>query len=333
MTRMRRISRRTCVTGLLTGSALAAPALRTHAADAIQLKFATADTMQDTSYSVAQHFATEVAQRTSGKYQMQLFVNGALGTALNLANSLQTGILDCAILTSGFLESFVPTVQVVDLPFLFKDSDAAARVLDGAVGRQLFADMETKGFIGLEWGWYGWRQMETRERAVHSPDDLHGLKMRIQPGPVFAAMFKAVGAIPVALDGTEVYLALSQKTVDGLEFPLPTSVTFKVYEVCKYVAMTNHIYNAGALMVSKQRWTQMTEADRTAFREAGKTVLPYWRETIAKASDNATGFLQQHGMQITNVDYAPFRQKMEPVFTEFRPKYQKLFDAIMAQQS
>ena len=124
-----------------------------------------------------------------------------------------------------------------------------------------------------------------------------------------------------------------QKTVDGLEFPLPTSVTFKVYEVCKYVAMTNHIYNAGALMVSKQRWTQMTEADRTAFREAGKTVLPYWRETIAKASDNATGFLRQHGMQITNVDYAPFRQKMEPVFTEFRPKYQKLFDAIMAQQS
>jgi tripartite ATP-independent transporter DctP family solute receptor len=333
MTTMRPITRRSCVTGLLTGTALAAPALRTRAADAIQLKLATADTMQDTSYSVAQHFAAEVAQRTSGKYQMQLFVNGALGTALNLANSLQTGILDCAILTSGFLESFVPTVQVVDLPFLFKDSDSAARVLDGAVGRQLFADMEAKGFIGLEWGWYGWRQMETRDRAVHGPDDLHGLKMRIQPGPVFAAMFKAVGAIPVALDGTEVYLALSQKTVDGLEFPLPTAVTFKVYEVCKYVAMTNHIYNTAALMVGKPRWMQMTEADRTAFREAGKAVLPYWRETIAKAADNATGFLQQHGMQITNVDYAPFRQKMEPVFTEFRPKYQKLFDAIMAQQS
>jgi tripartite ATP-independent transporter DctP family solute receptor len=264
---------------------------------------------------------------------MQLFVNGALGTALNLANSLQTGILDCAILTAGFLESFVPTVQVIDLPFLFKDSAAAARVLDGTVGRGLFSDMEAKGIIGLEWGWYGWRQMETRDRVVHSPDDLRGLKMRIQPGPIFAAMFKAVGAIPVALDGTEVYLALSQKTVDGLEFPLPTSVTFKVYEVCKYVAMTNHIYNAGALMVSKLRWTQMTEADRTAFREAGKAVLPYWRETIAKAADNASGFLQQHGMQITAVDYAPFQKKMEPVFAEFRPKYQKLFDAVMAEQS
>jgi len=332
MIRTGRITRRR-FSGAVAGLALAAPALRTRAADPIQLKFATADTMQDTSYSVSQLFADDIAKRTGGKYRMQIFVNGALGTALNLANSLQTGILDGAILTSGFLESFVPTVQVVDLPFIFKDSDSAARILDGPIGRSLFTDMEAKGFVGLEWGWYGWRQMQTRDRAVHTPDDLRGLKMRIQPGPVFAAMFKAVGAIPVALDGTEVYLALSQKTVDGLEFPLPTSVTFKVYEVCKYVAMTNHIYNAGALMISKSRWTQMTEADRTAFREAAKGVLPYWREAIAKAADGAAGFLQQKGMQIIQVDHAAFRKKMEPVLTEFRPKYPKLLDDIVAQQA
>jgi TRAP-type C4-dicarboxylate transport system substrate-binding protein len=110
-------------------------------------------------------------------------------------------------------------------------------------------------------------------------------------------------------------------------------VTFKVYEVCKYVGMTNHIYNAGALMISKARWAQMTEADRMAFREAGKAVLPYWRETIAKAAENATAFLQQKGMQITEVDHVAFRKKMEPVFTEFRPKYPKLLDDILAQQA
>lgn len=333
MIRTGAISRRRCVAGAVAGAALAAPAICTRAASPIQLKFATADTMQDTSYSVSQRFAADIAQRTNGKYQMQIFVNGALGTALNLANSLQTGILDGAILTSGFLESFVPTVQVLDLPFVFKDSDSAARILDGPIGRSLFTDMAAKGFIGLEWGWYGWRQMETRDRPVHAPDDLRGLKMRIQPGPIFAAMFKALGAIPVALDGTEVYLALSQKTVDGLEFPLPTSVTFKVYEVCKYVAMTDHIYNAGALMISKARWTRMTDADRTAFQEAGKAVLPYWRATIAKAADDATGFLQQKGMQITQVDHAAFRNKMDPVYKEFRPRYPKLLDAILAQQA
>jgi TRAP-type transport system periplasmic protein len=319
--------------GILTASALAMPAIRTRAADAIQLKFATADTMQDTSYSVAQHFADEVAHRTNGKYATQIFVNGALGTALNLANSLQTGILDCAILTTGWMQSFVPSVQVVDLPFLFKDEATAARVLDGPAGQQIFADMEAKGFIGLEWGWYGWRQMETRDKVVHTPDDLHGLKMRIQSGPVFVAMFKALGAIPVALDGTEVYLALSQKTVDGLEFPLPTSVNFKVYEVCKHVALTNHIYNAGILMVSKARWTQMTPADQNAFREAGQAIRSYWRDTITKASENAAGVLQQRGMQISSVDFRPFQEKMAPVYAEFKPKYPKLLDAILAQQS
>ena len=200
-------------------------------------------------------------------------------------------------------------------------------ILDGQVGQDLFADMDAKNIIGLEWGWYGWRQMETRDRVVHTPADLHGLKMRIQAGPVFVAMFKALGAIPVPLDGTEVYLALSQKTVDGLEFPLPTSVNFKVYEVCKQVALTNHIYNAGILMVSKARWTQMTEADRTAFREAGKAIRRFWRDTISKASDSAAGVLQQHGMQISKVDFVPFQEKMDPVYAEFRPKFPKLLDA------
>jgi len=319
--------------GIVAGTALAMPAIRTRAADAIQLKFATADTMQDTSYSVAQHFADEVAHRTNGKYAMQLFVNGALGTALNLANSLQTGILDCAILTTGWMQSFVPSVQVVDLPFLFKDAATAAKILDGSVGHQIFADMEAKGFVGLEWGWYGWRQMETRDKVVHTPDDLRGLKMRIQSGPVFVAMFKALGAIPVPLDGTEVYLALSQKTVDGLEFPLPTSVNFKVYEVCKDVALTNHIYNAGILMVSKARWTQMTPADQTAFREAGQAIRGYWRDTITKASDSAADTLKQKGMQINAVDFKPFQEKMTSVYTEFKPKYPKLLDDILAQQS
>jgi tripartite ATP-independent transporter DctP family solute receptor len=332
MTRLHPISRRRAV-GLAAGAALALPSIRSRAADAIQLKFATADTMQDTSYSVAQHFADEVKQRTGGKYEMQLFVNGALGTALNLASSLQTGILDCAILTTGWMQSFVPTVQVVDMPFLFKDADSAAKILDGQVGQDIFTDMEAKNIIGLEWGWYGWRQMETRERVIHTPDDLHGLKMRIQAGPVFVAMFKALGAIPVPLDGTEVYLALSQKTVDGLEFPLPTSVNFKVYEVCKQVALTNHIYNAGILMVSKARWAQLSEAERTAFREAGKSIRTYWRDTISKASETAAGTLQQHGMQISKVDFAPFQKKMEPVYADFRPKFGKQLDAILAQQS
>jgi len=321
------LTRRTTIAGL-AGGVLATTARRARAAP-IQLKLATADTMNDTSYEVAQRFADEVAKRTNNKYDIQLFVGGALGSTVNLANSLQTGIIDCAILTSGYLESIVPSVQVIDLPFVFKDEKTAESMLDGELGKRLFADMAKRGVHGLSWGWYGWRQMEISDRAVHTPDDMRGLKIRIQPGPVFAAMFKALGAIPVPLDGSEVYLGLAQHTVSGVEFPLPTAVTFKVYEVTKYLALTRHSYNAGALMVSNARWNQLTPQEQTAFQEASDAVLPFWRTTIAKRSDEALTFLTSHGMQATKTDFAAFQAKMKTVYDQFSPKYPELFHMIM----
>jgi tripartite ATP-independent transporter DctP family solute receptor len=312
----------------IAAGVLATTARRANAAP-IQLKLATADTMNDTSYEVGQRFGAEIAKRTGNKYDVQLFVGGALGSTVNLANSLQTGIIDCAILTSGYLESIVPTVQVIDLPFIFKDEATAEAMLDGELGKRLFADMGTRGVKGLAWGWYGWRQMEISERAVRSPDDMRGLKIRIQPGPVFAAMFRALGAIPVPLDGSEVYLGLSQHTVGGVEFPLPTAVTFKVYEVTKYLALTRHSYNAGALMVSNARWNQLSPEEQVAFQESATAVLPFWRTTIAKRSDDALTFLQAHGMQVTNPDFKAFQDKMKTVYDQFSPRYPDLFQMIV----
>ncbi|MGH7044350.1 MAG: TRAP transporter substrate-binding protein [Acetobacteraceae bacterium] len=326
------ITRRASVAGL--GAAAAATVTgRARAAAPIALKLATADTMNDTSYEVGQRFGAGIAQRTGNKYKVEMFVGGALGSTVNLASSLQTGIIDCAILTAGYLESLVPSVQVLDLPFVFKDETTAARLLDGTLGKRLFADMDTRGIKGLAWGWYGWRQMEISDRKVTTPQDMRGLKMRIQPGPVFAAMFRALGAIPIVLDGSEVYLALSQHTVSGVDFPLPTAVTFKVYEVTKYLVLTRHVYNAGALMVSHARWSQLTPAERVAFQEAADAVLPFWRTTIAKRSDQALHFLQAHGMQATNIDFRAFQSRMKSVYDQFTPKYPDLFKMIVEQNT
>jgi tripartite ATP-independent transporter DctP family solute receptor len=321
------IKRRAAIGGI-AGGMLAATARRARA-EPIPLKLATADTMNDTSYEVGQRFGAEVAKRTNNRYNVQLFVGGALGSTVNLVNSLQTGIIDCAILTSGYLESIIPTAQAIDLPFVFKDAPTAEAMLDGDLGKRLFADMAGRGVKGLAWGWYGWRQMEITDRAVKTPDDMRGLKIRIQPGPVFAAMFRALGAIPVPLDGSEVYLGLSQHTVNGVEFPLPTAVTFKVYEVTKYLALTRHSYNAGALMVSNARWSQLTPADQQAFQESATAVLPFWRQTIARRSDEALAFLQAHGMQKTDPDFKAFQDKMKTVYDQFSPRYPDLFKMIM----
>lgn len=325
-------SRRHFLTSLGAGAALALTGRSASAAEPITLKFATNDTTQDTSYSIAQRFGAEVAKRTDDKYRVQVFVGGSLGSGVNVASSLQTGIVDCAILTAGFLASLVPSIQIVDLPFLFKDRATAERILDGEVGRKIFAESESRNIVGLTWGWYGWRQVETREKSIAGPDDLKGLKMRIQPSPVFAAMFKAVGAQPVVMDGSEVYLALSQKIVDGVEFPLPTVVTFKMYEVNKFVSLTNHVYNAGVLVVSKSRWSQMTPADREALQAAAAAIQKPWRDEIGAAADKALQFCKEHGMQVTETNYKAFQAKMDPVYAEFKPKYPELFNMIVSQQ-
>ena len=327
MSGQRTIRRRAAIGGL-AGGVFAASGRRARA-EPIQLKLATADTMNDTSYEVGQRFGAEIARRTGNKYDVQLFVGGALGSTVNLANSLQTGIIDCAILTSGYLEAIVPTVQSIDLPFVFKDEATAEAMLDGDLGKRLFADMAGRGIKGLAWGWYGWRHMEISDRAVKTPDDMRGLKIRIQPGPVFAAMFRALGAIPVPLDGSEVYLGLSQHTVNGVEFPLPTAVTFKVYEVTKYLALTRHSYNAGALMVSNARWSQLSAEEQQAFQDSAAAVLPFWRQTIAKRSDDALTFLQAHGMQRTDPDFKAFQDKMKTVWDQFSPRYPELFKMIV----
>ena len=113
---------------------------------------------------------------------------------------------------------------------------------------------------------------------------------------------------------------------------MPTVVTFKMYEVNKYLALTNHVYNAGALLVSKARWSQMTPQDREAFQAAATAVQPFWRNEIAAGSERAAQFCKEHGMQITETNFKAFQAKMEPVYTEFKPKYPELFNMIMAQQ-
>jgi TRAP-type transport system periplasmic protein len=323
------LTRRASATGLLATAATGMTS-RARADAPIQLKLATGDTMNDVSYDVGKRFGEEVSKRTNGKYEVAMFVGGALGSILNLASSLTTGIIDAAILTSGYVASIVPSVQFVDLPFIFKDQATAERLLDGDLGKRLFADMEPKGVKGLAWGWYGWRQMQMRDRAVHTPDDMRGMKMRIQPSPVFVAMFKALGAIPVPLDGGEVYLGLSQQTVQGVDWPLATAVTFKVYEVTKYLIMTNHVYNAGALMVSQARWNQLTAAERVAFQDAANAILPFWRSENVKRAGEAATFLQGHGMQPINVDYTAFQAKMKPVYDQFEPQYPHLFKLLNA---
>ena len=319
--------------GALVGAPLAMPFLARSgfaATPTHTLKLTFADTQAHPLYAVLKRFAENVGKRTDGAVEIQVFSIGQLGSGTNIMTGMQTGIIDLCAHTSGFIGPLFPRFQVVDLPFLFRDAGTAERVLDGPIGSQLLDLMPAKGIYGLSYGHWGWRVVSTVERKVPEPADIKGLKIRVQPGAVFAAMFRTLGANPIAIDLTEVYLALSQRTIEAIETPMISVAAGKHDEVVHTINTTDHVYNVGVLMASKAKFDALPETARGAIRAAAKDLTGDWRTTIAAASDETAGRFKAKGLAILPIDRDAYRRQVEPVYKQFRDTIgPDLVDAVL----
>jgi TRAP-type transport system periplasmic protein len=296
------------------------------------LKLTMADTRVHPLYQVLVRFADNVKKKTNGAIDVQVYGTGELGSQLNILTGLQTGIIDLCAHTSGFIDTLFPQFQVMDLPFLFPDLSSGDKVLDGPVGKQLADLMPSKGIYALGYGYWGWRVTSTIDRKVPEPKDMQGLKIRVQPGPIFAATFRALGANPIAIDFSEIYLALSQRTIEAIETPIISLPAAKHYEVVKVVNLTNHVYNAGVLMVSKRKFDSLPANLQASLREAAAELTPDWRKTMVEKTSETTEFLKQKGLSILEADRAAYRKQTHSVYDEFRTIVgPDLFDSVIKQ--
>jgi tripartite ATP-independent transporter DctP family solute receptor len=331
------ISRRTLLKTVAIGAtqAFAFPYLAREGfaqAPAHVLKLTMADTRNHPLYQVLLRFADDVKKKTNGAVEVQVYGTGELGSQLNILTGLQTGIIDLCAHTSGFIDTLFPQFQVMDLPFLFPDLTSAEKVLDGPVGKQLASLMPSKGIYALTYGHWGWRVTSTIDRKVPEPTDMKGLKIRVQPGSIFAAMYRALGANPIAIDFSEIYLALSQRTIEAIETPIISLPAAKHYEVVKVVNLTNHVYNSGVLMVSKRKFDSMPKDLQEGLRAAAVEMTPDWRKTMAEKTTETTAFLKEKGLTFVDVDRAAYRKQTHSVYDEFRPIIgAELFDTVIKQ--
>ncbi|HEY4253241.1 MAG TPA: TRAP transporter substrate-binding protein [Roseomonas sp.] len=292
------------------------------------------DTPQHPFMQVARRFADNVRDKTGGDVEVQVFTTGQLGTQVNMLTGMQTGIIDLCAHTSGFIDTLFPKFMVMDLPFLFPDSAAAERVLDGPVGQQLLAEFPSKGIYGLSYGFFGWRVVSTIDRPMPTPELMRGLKIRVQPGAIFAAMFRTLQATPLQVDLSEVYLALSQRAIEAVETPMISLEATKHDEVVRKVNLTNHVYNACAMMASKRKLDSLAPRYQEAIRAASVEMTPDWRRTLAAATDETQTRLAGKGLEIVSVDRAAYRAALEPVYREFRDTIgASLVDAVLSQVS
>lgn len=327
------LTRRTLVvTGIGT---LAAPvALRSARGDAPQhiMRLGYSDVSSSPFRKVLDGFADDVRQRTNGAVSIKVYASGELGSQNNIFTGMQTGIIDFAAHVNGFMQTLFPRLAILDFPYLFADRAVAAKVLDGPVGQQLFADMPAKGIYGLSWIDWGWRQVTTVDKPVPHPADMRGVKIRVMPGAIYAATYKALGAVPISIDVSEIYVALSQRAADALEVPLISLVAQKNYEVAHVTNETNFDYNAGALMASKRRFDVLEKPQQDAIRQAAIALSGPWREMTVQLTDQATAFLKTKGQKFLPVDIDAYRAATRPVYDQFRGSIGPEFVSLVLKQ-
>jgi len=286
---------------------------------------------EDSHYgTLVKTFAAEVEKRTNGRIQIMNFHAGALGGEREALEAVQLGTQELTLTSTGPVPNFVPETRILDVPFLFRDYQHARTVLDGPIGQNLLAKFEPKGMKALGWCDNGFRHMTNNRRAVNSPADLKGLKMRTMENPTHIQAYKAFGIIPTPMSFTEVFTALQQGTVDGQENPLSIIHTNKLDQVQKHISLTGHVFSPCVLVMNKQVYDKLSTADKQVFQEAAKAGIAANRARVDQDEREVVGILRKNGMQvIENVDKSQFLGALSAVYKEFSKQFgQANLDAI-----
>ena len=269
-------------------------------------------------------FGKEVERRTAGRYKVQNFYSGALGGERESIEAVQLGTQELTFSSTGPVPNFVPEARILDIPFLFRDKAHARAVLDGPIGQEMLTKFESKGFKALAWGENGVRHMTNSKRAVNSPDDLKGLKMRTMENPVHVAAYKGFGIVTTPMAFPEVFTALQQGTVDGQENPLSVIMAAKFDQVQKHLSLTGHVYSPGIFLMSKAAYDKLSAADQQAFLEAAREGVKANRARVDEDDAKGVAELRGRGMQvIENVDKGRFVSQLAPVNAEFEKQFGK----------
>jgi TRAP-type transport system periplasmic protein len=262
----------------------------------------------------AKQFASRIEERTGGAIKIAIFPNNQLGGPPEQAQQIKLGTIDMGLPTQGQLDKYDRAFAAVMLPFIFNGPADAFPILDGPTMDWLAPLAEKQGFVLLRNWDYGFRNITNSVRPINVPDDVKGLKIRTPPELQIQASMEALGGVVQAIAFPELYLALSQKVVDGEENPIPVIYFNKIYEVQKYLAITRHIYNNMIHAVGVNSWKKLTPDQQAIFREESKNSGELMRKLMADSEADQIDKLQKTGMQITRPDLAPFRARMDPAY-------------------
>jgi tripartite ATP-independent transporter DctP family solute receptor len=262
------------------------------------------------------HFATKVAEATGGKVKVDVFGNATLGSEEKMLIATQAGTIDFYMGALSPIAARKKELQIFDFPFLFASDAEAAAVLDGPAGRRLLDGLSDMGLHGLVWSGGAFRNMSNSKRPINALADMKGLKVRVMQSPMALASFNAMGLNAVPMAFTEVYTALETKALDGYEHPVVDMYANKMFEVQKYLTITNHVYTPVALVTSQKFWNSLTPEQQKAVEAAAESTRTFQRAEELRQANEVVDELKAKGMTVTMMPPAELeniRKAIQPV--------------------
>ncbi len=264
----------------------------------------------------AEEFARRANERLAGKAKVVVFGSSQLGGDKELLQKLKLGTVDIA-LPSTVMSSEADLFGVFEMPYLVKDRAHMKRIENGVFWKTLAPAAEAKGLKIIAVWENGYRHITNSKRAIDTPADLQGIKLRVPEGKWRVKMFQAYGANPSPMKFSEVFTALQTGVMDGQENPFTQIYSAKFQEVQKYLSLTGHVYTPAYATVGAKKWASLPAEVRNTLETVAKETQAYVYETAAKAEDDLLGKLKTAGMQVNTPNKDAFIAASKPVYEEY----------------
>lgn len=316
------------MTTFIKAASFAAIALGTTALPAladikpVTLRLAHVVNEQDGFHAAAVKFQELVSERSEGAISVEIFPNATLGDERTLLEGMQIGTVDMGVITNGPVSNFLEEMAVFELPFLFPSPEAAYKVLDGEIGQELLGRLSEVNLKGLAYAERGFRNLTNSQRAVTSPEDLDGLRVRVMENPVYIDTFRELGADAIPMAWTEALTAMQQGTIDGQENPVGVVYSFKLNETQTNMTMTRHTYAPAIFVMGMPKWNQLSDEVQDIVADAAQEAAEYERALNAELEGEQLQALKDAGMTvIEDADLSAFSAAVQPVYEEYGQKF------------
>jgi TRAP-type transport system periplasmic protein len=245
---------------------------------------------------------------------------------------VESGVLTLGYQSSSYLTDRVPELSFVDLPFLFENNDKARSAMDGALGRRLVQAIESKANFRIL-GWYenGFRHISNRVRAVRTPADLKGIRIRVLPSKIQARTFELLGATPLIMDLTDAIRLIKAGEIDAQENPLTNTVTYGVHKFHRFHTVSNHFYISRPIFLHRPTFDAWPDDLKAAMQRAVTESVKFQRDLHVKEEEDAQRAIEAEGCEIVELNaeqHAAFAEAVRPIAAEAKTLYDELFGLV-----